>query len=384
MATSRLDCGTLEYITHSLQENLMKYTVMALLSLISMSTLHASYLEKTQEKTSLVPLGMGVMQICFTPFEHDQKVKRIIKTIQELLKHANVNQKIILNTALIYGMEKGDAEKLLAEALIELSPAELGSIVVVTWVGLDGIAMEEESTTHELMGPESMYAKENAYDQFIDGSFINLGIEKLPEIELWVGLHRINPRTPLTQQIKQLQLIEKHSRVSKIGLSEVSLPVLRKCKEMIKLGFLETELSFSRKFVIYDGILDYCNDNGITFLAYSPLDRGIWTSKVDELKDWLTLGKEHPFLSQLSGWNQEETVRLNSKERETAVEIAKIHKTPLSTLALAWIIRKGGIPIPDSTSPERSASNFNALKLDLTNKQMETLDTISILGKRYK
>ncbi len=43
---------------------------------------------------------------------------------------------------------------------------------------------------------------------------------------------------------------------------------------------------------------------------------------------------------------------------------------------------KGAISIPDSTSPERSASNFNAIKLQdkLTKDDIAILDGINFLG----
>ena len=366
----------------------MKRIVILILSLIGISSLDASELVKTIEqqerRTSIVPVGMGVMQICFTPFSHDQKIDVITETIRRLLEKTKDNQKAIINTALIYGMKKGDAEKLLSEALMKLTPTERHSLIVVTWVGLDGIEIEEETSDHELIGPTSMYTKGNTYDQFMHESFVNLQIDQLPEIELWVGLHRLDTQAPLPSQIHQLKILYDHPRVIKVGLSEVPLSFVRECGYTVKIGFLETELSLSRQFVLQDGILEYCKNNDIVFLAYSPLDRGIWTPKVDKLDDWLALGQQHPFLNQLPGWNNEEIVLGNFKERAKAIDIANKLAISINNLALAWIMKKGGIPLPDSTNVERSASNFSALHHNLPDEHMEVLDNLSFAGKRYK
>lgn len=333
----------------------------------------------------IVPMGMGVMQMSFAPFSQDEKISKILETIRSLLKYSTNNSKIIINTALIYGFNKGENEKLLTEALLKLTSDEQKKLIVVTWVGLDGIAIESESHEHDLKGVDSMYSK-NAYEQFINESYVNLQMEELSKnIEFWVGLHRVNPYDSLSNQIEQLKKISESKNVSKIGLSEVSLKTLKEFQESLKISFLETEMSLSRQFVLHDGILDYCKNNNILLLAYSPLDRGIWTSKVDNIEDWIETGKQHPFLKMLEGWSNQDTIEHNFKEREKVVAIAKKYHLKLNELALLWIMEKGAISIPDSTNPESSASNFKAIEFlgKLKEEDIKILDNIAFQGKRY-
>jgi len=335
---------------------------------------------------TITPMGMGVMQISFSSFPDEERVNIIISSIRVLLTHAKSGQKTIINTALIYGMSKGASEELLASVLLKLTPEEQQKLIVATWVGLDGIAIETEAVDHQLTGPESMYTKDGAYQQFISGSFKNLKMELLPKVEFWVGLHRVNPRVSTSSQAEQLKMIANNPHVSKVGLSEVSLKTLQEFEQIVPIAFLETEMSLSRQFALRSNILDYCKKHNIILLAYSPLDRSIWTSRVDKIEDWLALGQQHPFLNQLEGWVNEDIVRANYQQREKVVAIANKLNISLNELALAWIMAKGAIPIPDSTSPERSASNFNAIKLQdkLTKDDIAILDGINFLGKRYK
>lgn len=347
-------------------------------SLESLKTAHAI-------TPRIVPMGMGVMQMSFSPYMQEEKIERMLKTIRMLMSYAKPGQKIILNTAYIYGMQSGDNERLLRDALLRLSIVEHRKLIVITWVGLAGIALEIEQDDHALVGPKEMYS-EQPFQQFINGSFKNLSMDLFPDIEFWVGLHRINPYVSLADQMEQLKLIHAHEYVTKVGLSEVSLATLQKCNTYLPIGFLETEMSLSRQFIIRDGILNYCIENDIKVLAYSPLDRGIWSTRIDTIDDWLRIGNEHPFLRNLSSWTDENIVRINYAQRKKALAIAQKYGTTINQLALAWIMKKGAIPIPDSTSPERSASNFEALNLinSLSEEDMALLDSIDFKGKRLR
>ncbi len=337
-------------------------------------------------QANVLSMGMGVMQISFSQVAEEERITRIVESVRALLAHTMAEQKAIINTALIYGSTKGAAERLLSEALLRLSPAERQKIIVVTWVGLDGVAIETEAVDHSLIGPKHMYAKSSSYEQFISESFQNLKMDRLSDTEFWVGLHRVNPGVPVHDQAQQLKKILDNFHVSKVGVSETSLDVLAEFEKVVPLSFFEVEMSLSRQFAVHENILDYCNKHNILLLAYSPLDRGIWTSKVDRVEDWLALGQQHPFLSQLEGWTNEEAVYKHYHERKKALDVALKHGVRLNELALAWVMVKGAIPIPDSTSPEHSTSNFKAMVLrsKLAQEDIAVLDSISFHGKRYK
>ncbi len=366
----------------------MNYMLFRLIIISSIASLNASSpslsITRSEEKLNIVPMGMGVMQICFTQLEQDQKIARVVGSMRALLDHAVENQKVLINTALIYGMQAGDAEKIVADALEKLSSQERAKIILVTWVGLNGIEIEEEQEDFSLVGPSAIYTSKDRYVQFIEESFVNLRINSFPEIELWVGLHRIDTKENIEVQAKQLARIGAHPSVSRVGLSEVAIDCIEQFAETVSIGFLETELSLSRQFALTAGILDYCRENGIIFLAYSPLDRGIWTSKVDRIEDWIAIGKAHPFLSQLSGWSEEELIHIHYKERAIAVAAADRLGVPLAQVALAWIIKVGAIPIPDSTNVKRCISNFMSLNVELDESTMNDLNNIMFQGKRYK
>ncbi len=85
---------------------------------------------------------------------------------------------------------------------------------------------------------------------------------------------------------------------------------------------------------------DWCTDNGIILEAYAPL-------KSWKVKDVT----ENPVLT----------------------EIAEKHgKTPVQ-VALRWLIQRGIVPLPKSTSPQRIASNFDVFNFSLGNEDMKAI-----------
>lgn len=85
---------------------------------------------------------------------------------------------------------------------------------------------------------------------------------------------------------------------------------------------------------------EFCDSKGITLTAYSPLGRG---------QD------------------------LNLK---AISEVAKKHNATSAQVILAWILKRGIVAIPKSTTPERIKENFEAHKLELDSTDMEKINSI--------
>jgi pyridoxine 4-dehydrogenase len=75
----------------------------------------------------------------------------------------------------------------------------------------------------------------------------------------------------------------------------------------------------------------------------------------------------------------------NSKLVDAVEKIAMRKSLTLSQIAIAWVVRKGGIPIPGSTNLERIAMNSNVE--ELTDEDMQELqdatDAFPIAADRY-
>ncbi len=88
-------------------------------------------------------------------------------------------------------------------------------------------------------------------------------------------------------------------------------------------------------------LLKYCRQQNILIEAYSPLNR------------------------------------ISSGSDGVVENLAnKLGKTP-QQLALRWCIQHGTLPLPRSTNPDHTRSNFKALDFELNSKDMQALDSLS-------
>ena len=74
------------------------------------------------------------------------------------------------------------------------------------------------------------------------------------------------------------------NKIKKIGLCNYTLADLKTiqkyCKHIL-ISFLQMEYNLNERLIENDGTLDYCIDEEIILLAYSPLDQG-WFSIIDK------------------------------------------------------------------------------------------------------
>jgi aryl-alcohol dehydrogenase-like predicted oxidoreductase len=110
-----------------------------------------------------------------------------------------------------------------------------------------------------------------------------------------------------------------------------------------------------------------CKELGIQIVAYSPIARGMLSGALTEApKDWRAT------VPYFTAENIEANRRL-----VTAIETLASSKgvTP-AQICLAWVIKKGGIPIPGTTKEERAGSNHESVRIDMTDADMAALEAL--------
>ena len=101
-------------------------------------------------------------------------------------------------------------------------------------------------------------------------------------------LHRVN-QDQLEDSMKAMIYLLKTGKIRSVGLSEASLDVIKRANCLLKtyshdkhqIIALQTELSLISKQSLSNGTLDYCLNNDISFVAYSPLCRGLLTGEIE-------------------------------------------------------------------------------------------------------
>jgi diketogulonate reductase-like aldo/keto reductase len=104
----------------------------------------------------------------------------------------------------------------------------------------------------------------------------SLGLLKTDRIDLY-QLHEPNPAVPIEETMATMESLADAGKVRFIGVSNFSVRQLKKAQAaMRKHKIVSNQVRYSLvDRTIERELLPYCQKNGITILAYSPLARGI-------------------------------------------------------------------------------------------------------------
>ena len=154
--------------------------------------------------------------------------------------------------------------------------------------------------------------------------------------------HRYDPNTPLEETLQAMVDIVKQGKALYLGISRWPLEALKFADQYLKerdcpLLIFQDRLNMLDRAPLENGTLDYCHENGIGFISFSPLAQGLLTDRyLNGIPADSRMAKEHflkhsaltpELLEQLKQWNAEAGER-----GETLAE-----------MALAWILHQKGV-----------------------------------------
>ena len=130
-------------------------------------------------------------------------------------------------------------------------------------------------------------------------------------------------------------------------------------------------------------ILPTCVELGVTLVAYSPLGRGLLTGKFTE--DFEAADGDFRRVGQPRF--QEGNLEANLELVGVVKRVAGRHDVTPAQVALAWVLGRGDhvVAIPGTTSVKHLDTNLAALRLELTEQDVEELDGLAdrVRGARY-
>lgn len=200
-------------------------------------------------------------------------------------------------------------------------------------------------------------------------------------------LHRVNP-TQIDEAMQAMSELLNSQKIASVGLSEVSVATLQLANEKLayytdgkhSIAAVQTEYSLMSREVETNGVLEYCRNNHITFVAYSPLCRALLTGNIQTSND-LTNDDFRKTLPRFQPGN----LALNITIVNQVEAMAKKKKCTTAQIALAWLAAQPGVvSIPGTTNVGNLAANSAALNIQLTNQELFTLNQLpSAHGCRY-
>lgn len=206
-----------------------------------------------------------------------------------------------------------------------------------------------------------------------DASLKRLGTDY---IDLYY-LHRIDPEVPLDETVGAMSELVSQGKVRYLGLSEVSSASLRKANSIHPITALQSEYSIWVRD-IENEILATCRELNVAVVPYSPLGRGFLTGQLkgpDQFADD-DYRKDIPLFEGENFENNLAVVRVLDN-------IAKQRQCTAAQVALAWLSAQGDdiFPIPGTKKRTYLVENINSLDIQLSNDELERIDSASRLVK---
>ena len=194
-------------------------------------------------------------------------------------------------------------------------------------------------------------------------------------------MHRRDSSVAIEETVGAMAELVEEGKVAEIGLSEVSAETLIKAHAVHPIAALQSEYSlFSRQFE--QDLLPLTQKLGISFVAYSPLGRGILSR--DFKRENLS---SNDFRNHLPRFGAD-AIQHNLLIRDQLLKLADENAVPLSSLCLAWALHR--FPhvhvIPGTRNPAYLKENWQALSLlnrsDLFERLTEFMASLEVKGER--
>jgi aryl-alcohol dehydrogenase-like predicted oxidoreductase len=161
--------------------------------------------------------------------------------------------------------------------------------------------------------------------------------------------------------------------VRAVGVSNFRAAEMREAHEAlarrgVPLATNQVHYSLLHRAPEVDGVLDACQQLGVTLLAYSPLEQGLLTGKYTA--DVLPQG-----LRAEAAWFAPDNVAAAQPVIAKLRAIADSHGTEVATVALAWLLAKPGVvALAGAKTGGQAARNATALDLTLSETELAELD----------
>ena len=186
--------------------------------------------------------------------------------------------------------------------------------------------------------------------------------------------HRYDPNTPLEETLQALVDIVRQGKALYIGISRWPLEALRVAHDYLKahdvpMLIYQGRINLLDREPINEGILDYCQRQGIGFISFSPLAQGLLTDRYlhgvpgDSRMARNHFLKKERLTPELLNYLQ----RLNATATERGESLAE--------MALSWVLHQQGITsvLVGASNPEQLQKNLRSVHAQPFDENIEAI-----------
>lgn len=203
-------------------------------------------------------------------------------------------------------------------------------------------------------------------------------------------LHRLDPKVPVEESVGGLADLIHAGKIRSLGLSEISTASLRRAQAEHPVTAVQSEYSLWSR-TPETSLLAACAELGVSFIPFSPLGRGFFTGKAQDVTH---LTKDDVRCTNARPRFEPEAFAANSQLLQPFAELAKQQGCTLAQLALAWLLAQKNaegeptlIPIPGTKHLDYLLENAGAADLQLPPATVTALNELinesTIQGQRY-
>lgn len=223
----------------------------------------------------------------------------------------------VIDTADIYG--GGSSERLIAEALHPYP---------------DGLVIATKGGQAAIDGQTAPNGRPEYLRWACEASLQRLRLERIDVYQL----HCPDPQVPIEESLGALAELRAEGKIRHIGGSNFFAQLLDAALDTVELVSIQNIFSLAERLSEHE--LDKCEQNGVAFMPWHPLDRGSLAERDGEL-----------------------------------ARVALAHAASPAQVALAWLLHRSPVmlPIPGTTSETHLVENVAAAKLRLTEEELARL-----------
>jgi len=168
-------------------------------------------------------------------------------------------------------------------------------------------------------------------------------LRSLQTERIWLyQLHAPDEKVPFEKSVETFAELQRAGKCLHVGLSNVSVEQIEKARRIVEIVSVQNRLNpYFRESI---PVVKHCEENGITFLAYSPVGGG-------------RLAKKLPSFDLLQ-------------------RIAGAHSASVHAVVIAWVRAQGKtvVPIPGARTVEHAVDSARAGELVLTEEEIAEIN----------
>lgn len=191
--------------------------------------------------------------------------------------------------------------------------------------------------------------------------------------------HRYDPETPMEEIVRTFNSLINAGKIRYWATSEWPVEALRECHSVCDRLNLEKPVveqciySFAVRKTETNGVKEFCDDNGVGMLGFSPLCQGLLTGKY---RNGIPEGSRVAKKEQL---DYDKTLNFYSQNKERIdkyLDLCDIYGVRPVDVAIQWTIRKKIYPVLGASKPEQLVDTIRGLEATIPDELWKDLEAV--------